>query len=105
MHVLLRAEHTHACRMQAVLLTHTILADAGRPGRRMVSLGKVTAPKPVNLPSQRYAFATSFACCAVSHGACICSSICQVARCEHGVKLHCRRENNGFDPNVSIVPK
>jgi hypothetical protein len=24
-----------------------------RPGRRMVSLGRVTAPKPVNLPSQK----------------------------------------------------
>ena len=24
-----------------------------RPGRRMVSLGKVTAPKPINLPSQK----------------------------------------------------
>eukprot|EP00951_Prasinocladus_malaysianus_P019157 scaffold154719_cov41-Prasinocladus_malaysianus.AAC.1 len=37
-------------------------------GRRMVSLGKVHAPKPVNLPSQK-------------------------------------RENNGLDPNVALVPR
>eukprot|EP00873_Tetraselmis_striata_P040724 jgi/Tetstr1/460988/TSEL_006139.t2 len=37
-------------------------------GRRMVSLGKVHAPKPINLPSQR-------------------------------------RENNGVDPSVSLVPR
>ncbi|KAK9823029.1 hypothetical protein WJX81_000682 [Elliptochloris bilobata] len=39
-----------------------------RPGRRMVSLGKVTAPKPVNLPSQK-------------------------------------RENNGLDPTIALVPR
>lgn len=62
--------------------THT---SSHRPGRRMVSLGKVTAPKPINLPSQRYG--------AEVHVEVV------------GTHPRHRRENNGLDPSVNLVSK
>lgn len=71
----------------------------------MVSLGKVTVPKPMNLPSQRCARAGGTM--PFNHACVVPLSLSSGAFHQHLTEFvaTCRRENNGFDPNVSIVPK
>ena len=75
----------------------------------MVMLGKVTAPKPVNLPSQRCVLDfPSHSCPALPPQAHV--SVClRLQLCSDMLTLVtilvCRHENQGLDPNVNLVHK